>query len=523
MADIANPPDHRASHVLFTWLFLGLSVFTLCMLAFQACNGSIRLLGTGSGAHVGTLKSHSKSVYLGTVMTNFRETHHSLLKKMEEITDSNTVREDLVAMHYAVVKGDEDTALQLTAKYKEADPFLPAYFVGAEPAERAKIQAFAKEHSDAAAVRELMKLANKKDKSKDVWPYRAEFLKYLEGLEENNLKQSKEIWASCPISRKPDLFVTVSGYGPMSKRLYSLSESSKTAGEPRIVRTRSGKPFIGFYGDELYLPDTYAREVEAANECVFEKTGKEIVIDYTLRSSYKQTVVKSKVQGNMPGGGKCSALSANSSGGKVERFLRGTYRKVAGIGLAASPGESRHVTGAIDFSYPGQEMLEECMPKYWKPCLGGEDCNHWQPDVNKPIDGSLCTTVVSNLSSRKFCFNGNPDEEATREAAEAVSTDGYTRVPQSEVPSDLVRTKASPAIVAMSEKIQDDGFGGATVEKVREGEVFVFRYDTPDGERFCKVEVHDNHKARGVFNIVRGKSSTIYNVGCSTYKRSGAP
>jgi hypothetical protein len=526
------PRTNQLSHMLQAYSVLGAALLS-CGLWARSCASNTLGVGTEGGAHIGTIASHSKDVYLGSVIENFRKNHKEVLAGMEEITDRNTVRTDLVAMHRAVVSGQEGPLLKISNKYEAADPFLAAYFVDADKTERNKIQSFAAQHTNAAAVRELLQL-DTGDKSEDVWPYRSKFLTFLDENAKNTADQAQDIWDSCPISKQPNLFIKVPGYGPVSKRAYAIAESPATKGRLRDVLTLKGQPLIGYYGDHIQLPDTYADEIEKANQCYFDKTGTEMEIEYGVRSAPKQCVVRAKIQGSAIGGGKCPSGSSDNAFGKAERLVMEGYRKAARIGKAAGPGESPHTLGgAIDVSgRTHQHILEECMPKYWAACVDGEDCGHWQPktkEIQAMADDNGCAMVdVWEGVQRRFCFNQNPDELEN----ELAGGHGYKQLPDNSLDKeylhrvDLRETPHSEGIIRMSEILQRkfiemEDEKKLSLQDVRDGRQVIFRYEVDDQEYFCIGEEHDGGGLNPIERAKRytEKKATGPHIGCSTFRK----
>lgn len=480
-----------------------------CVSADSSITGEAPLV-----SHAGTIDEHCEKFVRYASLENFNHTHNSVWKAMKEETSFNTAQRDIFDTLDAIVEKDEARLLKLTKRYSKVD-FLPAYFFEAKSADVKVMVAYAEDNGPEAAISKLMREKKDKDDKVEVWPYRVALLKGLEKDLKYRKELAHEVWDNSKASKEPNLFINDPEVGLVSKRLLAKVEDPTTAGHLTVVKDLDGNPMIDAFGQTCLMREAYARDMEVANQCIFEKTKMTLVPYYCYRSAYMQAVVMSAIKG-----------SSSLSKANIMSFL-----KSRGNNQVASIGSSPHQwPSAFDSRSAPADVIGDCLPSYWgqlKNKLGMvKDPAHWQVNVPKPKEGNCTTVKLLDGKTRPFCFYEEKKEDA--EGEEATSSElpdegEYVSVPEGELTmDDLVPAKETPEIVAISLKIQKNEFKDISLQDVIDGGWYVFRYQADGEERFCKVEAHNNHKLRGLVGFVRGQKSAgtvMYNQGCSTYKR----
>ena len=479
------------------------------------CVADDSVMGDDSVAnHIGTIDSHTEDFVNYSELEDFKKGYGSVWTAMQKETSRNDAERDYFVALNAILQKDEAKLLELTKKYTNVD-FLPAYLVGAKTAEVKKIVAYAKNNGPEQAISRIME--EKETDQSDDWPYRAALLKGVAKKIKYRKELSQEVWDSCSISKDKNLFIDFPDTGQIAKRALVRLEDPSTAGQLDEVKGLDGEPWLNAYGQKCMLRETYARELEEANRCVFEKSKKEIALRHCYRSAQMQCVVRSSIK--IPPLHKCSD---DEEAGLLDKLARGVaWVKNGGKKekRAAPPGLSLHQWGTpVDFAAQ-QPYLKECLPPYWTQLEG--DPAHWDArQVTRPKEGNCTTVELRGGGTRPFCFYVEKGAEAT---SETLAEGEYARVPEGEIAmGDLMPVKATPEIVAMSEKIENKEFRHISVQELLDGAWHLFRYQADGKEAFCKVEAHNNHKIRGIIGFVRGRKSAetaLYNQGCSTYRR----
>lgn len=476
--------------------------------------------GRPTANYVGTMDSHTNDFVTYSKIDNFQKNHRSVWIAMQKETSPNTAKSDVFAALNAIIDKDEAKLLALTKKYSKVD-FLPAYLIAKSPGVKDMV-AYATANGPEQAISKLMREKENKEDKTDVWPYRAALLKDIENKGKNRKKEAQEVWDSCGISQDPNLFTNFPDTGKISKRLLTKLEDPTTAGQPVAAKGLDGEPMLDAFGQICIMREAYAKELETANKCVFEKSKKELVPRYCYRSAYMQSVVRSFIKA--PPLHKCDK---DEEANTLDRFFRGMAKiksKVTGKGndMAAPPGLSIHQFAvAIDFDDTPKSLLESCLPPYWKE-LEGDPGHRDASQVPKPKNGNCTTVDLHGGEMRPFCFYQEKKEGKEATGNETLGEGEYARVPEGEIPdSELVRialNEATPEIVAMSKKIQVAECKHTSVPKLREGDYHLFRYNTSDGERFGKLEVHKGNARNAAGRWRRGKP-VLPHCGCSTFRR----
>lgn len=483
--------------------------------------------------HAGTIESHTEDFVKSHEIDYFIKQHKSVWLEMKKETSPKAAERDAFAALDAILEKDEATLLEFTKKYTKVD-FLPAYLVRANAPGVKEMVKYAKVKGPEKAISKLMEEKSEKDDGKskkaDIWPYRAGLLKDMDKKAEYRKKISQEVWDSCPISQNPDRFTELPDTGSISKRAVTRLEDPSTAGPLKAVKGLDGEPFLTAYGQVCRMREKYAKELEAANQCVFDKTGKEIVPRYCYRSAQLQAVVRSNIK--EPPLHKCGKNEKATTLDKIFGFFTKVKSKVSGKGNAPAlpPGMSIHQMGeAVDLDDTPKNILASCLPPYWKELEG--DPGHWDMShVPRPKEGNCTTVELRDGKSRPFCFYTEKKEEdkeapkeETKKADELPPEGTYERVPKGELSrDDLVPAKATPEIVKMSKKIEKKESRHISLQDVMDGGWYVFRYQANGKETFCKIEAHNNHKLREFGRFLRGHKSfgtALRNKGCSNYWR----